>query len=141
MSGNFKVKESKNPSNKKKNKNIQVMIGSIVEKRLKVYVSSTSEFNSKKIMKKANVFGSVKEKVKNGRWRVEFDNKMNLNLKKNEFNVVVYNPKQQVIVRDNMNFMVMKSSGKRLMSDIHDDENETEISDEAVDNDTNVVQL
>ena len=105
MKGEFKLK--------KMSKTItQVQIGSIVKKKLRVFAEKAEKGHSNnyssKFFQKAMVFGTVKQKLKKGRWLIYFDNQMKLNLKCDEFVLVCYNPDQKVITRDKNNNMIMK---------------------------------
>ena len=137
MKGVFKVKK------KRTNTISKVQIGSIVQKKLRVFQmsgnSNTISYSSKNFFQKAIVLGTVKDRLKKGRWLIHFDNEMKLNLRCDEFTVVAYNPKQTVIARDNNNNMSIRSSTDNFFNELNaekfgltqevEDTNESETTD------------
>ena len=84
----------------------RVKVGSLVHKKLKIVVLGNQRA-SKSCFQKAVVFGTVKEKVRRGKWRVHFDNNMQLTLKPNEF-VLVAEKKNQSIRRTILSSSLLK---------------------------------
>jgi hypothetical protein len=88
-------------------KKMQVKVGSLVHKKLKI-LARDSKRSSKSRWQKAIVFGTVKERVKRGRWLVKFENDQQMTLKADEFFLICEDQNQQVISFNDSNEIMLK---------------------------------
>ena len=87
----------------------RVKVGSLVHKKLRIRAHDLDSPNKSR-WQKAIVFGTVKERVKRGRWLVKFENNQNLTLKPNEFFLVSEDKNQQVISFNSLNEIMIKDA-------------------------------
>ena len=85
----------------------RVKVGSLVHKKLKIQAYDLDRPNKSR-WQKAIVFGTVKERVKRGRWLVKFENNQHLTLKPNEFFLISEDKNQQVITFNSLNEIIIK---------------------------------
>jgi hypothetical protein len=94
---------------KKKNSYSTIKVGSLVHKKLNIMASDSCR-QSKTRLQKAIVFGTVKEKMKRGKWLIKFDNDNHMILKPNEFFLVSEDVTQTMICKNDKNELVVKTA-------------------------------
>ena len=87
---------------------INLRVGALVKKRLSVLLKEKVPGLSR--VQFATVFGTLKEKVKGGKWLVLFENERKFTLKPSQFDLVSSDSAQQVIAVNVQNEMVLKTA-------------------------------
>ena len=77
--------------------------------------ASDSCRQSKTRLQKAIVFGTVREKIKRGKWLIKFDNDRQMILKPNEFYLVSEDANQTMICTNDKNELVVKTAKENLI--------------------------